>query len=210
MRRLMVSLMLSSAAGCVGPEGPAGQDGEDGATGADGQDGEDGADGSVSGLEFLGERDGGALNLADSSVATFTDVTGADTADGSTVFGQGTMMAAGFSVSAGSTGVYEATVNATWSLSLSEETVVARFRLHCTGDVTVVSEPEVLASLGNANSSAVQAHTPFTVSSYVEGEEGGAADCILQHELEVAGDGSGIIFHGIDGTTTASWTLVAL
>jgi hypothetical protein len=202
----MLFLILAPVAGCVGPEGPAGQDGEDGAPGVAG---EEGADGSVSGLEFLGERDGGALTLADSSVVTFTDVTGADTADGSTVFGQGTMMAAGFSLNAGSTGVYEATVNATWSLSLSEETVVARFRLHCTGDVTVMSEPEVLASLGNANSSAVQTHTPFTVSSYVEAEEGGAADCLLQHELEVAGDGSGIVFHGIDGYATASWTLVA-
>ena len=114
------------------------------------------------------------------------------------------MLAAGLTFDADQAGVYQAELNATWAISLTNETVIAWFVLDCSGDGAVVSEQEVKHSLGNANTSAVQAHTPFTVTSFVEFDDAGTASCVLQHQLEVAGTGDDIIFHGIDGYTTAA------
>lgn len=181
-----------------------------GPAGLDGTDGIDGEDGAAAGvLVFLGERDGGALSLGSTTTAAYADVTGADAEDGDVLLGSGIMLAGGLSFDADSPGVYEVDLNATWALSLSNETVIARFVLDCGGDGAVVAEQEVMHSLGNASGDAVQAHTPFTVTTFVEFTEAGTATCVLQSQLDVAGAGTGIIFHGIDGYTTGAAHLVA-
>ena len=177
---------------------------------ADGVDGQDGEGGVADSLIFLGERDGGALNLGSSTMAVYADVAGAETEDGDVVFSTGSMLAAGLSFEMDRPGVYHAELNATWGLSLAEETVNAWFVLDCGGgDGAIISEREVRHSLGNAGSSAVQAHTPFTVSSFLEVDAPGTAECLLQYRLEVAGTGDGIIFHGIDGAASATAYWVA-
>ena len=175
-----------------------------GPAGLDGTDGIDGEDGAAAGVVFVGERDGGALSLGSTTTAVYEDVPGADAEDGDGLLGSGIMLAGGLSFDADSPGIYEVDLNATWALSLSNETVIARFLLDCDGDGTIVAEQEVMHSLGNASSDAVQAHTPFTVTTFVEFDEAGAATCVLQSQLEVAGAGTGIIFHGIDGYTTGA------
>ncbi|MCB9759428.1 MAG: hypothetical protein H6739_06280 [Alphaproteobacteria bacterium] len=183
-RLLVVSLLALS--GC----------GSDGGSDSGGDD--------AVGLVFAGERDGASMTLGTSSLASFADVAGATAEDGDTLLGAGTMTAAGFSFEAGHAGVYEADLDATWVISLEAETVVAWFVLNCGGDGTVIHEEVVMHSLGNANASAVQSHNPFNVTTLVEVQDGGTITCVLQHKLEVAGTGDGILFHGVDGYTSGT------
>lgn len=212
------SIVAGWMVGCQGPAGPPGPPGADGANGADGAPGLPGAtgpagptgptgptgpEGPVSGLVFLGERDGAALDLPTVSVTPFAMVPGADTTDGDTLIGTGTMKAAGLMVEVQQAGIYELRLDTTWALSLSSETVVARFLLDCGGDALTLSEQEVMMSHGYNGSFLSQAHTPFTTNTFVEMAAPGQIDCTLQYDLEVADDGASILFHGIDGYSTA-------
>jgi hypothetical protein len=147
------------------------------------------------------------LNIGTSDDTSFTDIDGAEIPDGDVVYGSGAMLAAGASIDVTEPGIYEVSLDVTWALSVMNDTVLAEFVLDCGGAGVVLSEHVVLASLGNANAQAVQAHTPFSATSIVDVASPGRIECVLQKKLDVA-TGAGILFNGLDGYTHARAYLV--